>query len=249
MAHSSKAISTPKPGFCGRKWYFCRDEEQVCRGRESALLLCLLANRYLFLNRSVWIWGYVQLAFSMLGQFLSSRSAFVRSCCQNTRLVTSRSLECPLNGEILDFVSWFFDLFAEKFQQCQSQSLRNYIATWSLQSDFSSIILLPALPSDSKNGLLLSPKFLLFSVWVSKKLWADPSIHFLNKEYIPFPIKVFFMCTQIHLVSRSCLFCLTQAKQEPSRCFRVCSNWFSNICIFIFSTAIARRCGEQNESP
>lgn len=39
------------------------------------------------------------------------------------------------------------------------------MATWSPQSDFNSIILLPALPSDSKNRLLLSPSFLLFSEW------------------------------------------------------------------------------------
>lgn len=60
------------------------------------------------------------LAFSMLGQFLRNHSAFVRSCHQNTRLVASRSLECPLNGEIFDFVSWFFDLFAKKFQHIKA---------------------------------------------------------------------------------------------------------------------------------
>lgn len=44
-------------------------------------------------------------------------------------------------GKSLNFVSWFFDLFAEKFQQCQSfNSLRNYIATRPLQKSLTSIL-------------------------------------------------------------------------------------------------------------
>lgn len=84
--------------------------------------------------------GLCAIGISMLGQFLRCHSAFVKSCGQNTGLMTSRSLECSLHEEILDFVSWFFDLFAEKFQQCQRQFLRNYIAIWSLQTSLTTIL-------------------------------------------------------------------------------------------------------------
>lgn len=164
----------------------------------------------------------------------------------------SRSLECPLNGEIFELrelVLWSVCWEISTVSKLQFPKELHCNSAPAEKSDFNSIILLPALPSDSKNGFLLSSNFLLFSVWVRGKLWANPSIYFLNREYIPFPIKVFFMCTQIHLTFRSCLFCLTQAKQGTSRCFRVCSSRFFNLCLPIFSTEIARRCGEQNESP
>lgn len=65
-----------------------------------------------------------------------------------------------------------------------------------------------------------------------------------------FSIKVFLMCTQIHLVFKSCLLHVTKAKQETSRsCTVVAVVRLSNFFVLIFSIAIARRCGKQNESP
>lgn len=67
----------------------------------------------------------------------------------------SRSLECPLNGGIFDFVSWFLDLFAEKFQVSKPVSKELHYCSASVdKSGFNSTILLPALPSDSKYRFL-----------------------------------------------------------------------------------------------